>query len=122
MTDDLMMSDGVTAEIQRRLQNAEREMRLVALELDSNRATEVLVSQDAWKVHIDSLNRIIAHETEKMLTDPMDAHELGWRQGFIRAMRCLTKKQPFSPEEVAERQRKMQNLRDRITAERNLLD
>lgn len=120
--DNFAGEDGVTSEIRRRLQDAEREMRLVALELESNKSTETLVAQDCWKLLVASLERIVDHENERMLTEPLTEHELGWRQGFIRALRCIIKKQPFSPEEVARRQAKMQNLANAIADNRKLLD
>lgn len=107
-----------------RQQVAEREhkIREILLDLETDKAIRELQSTNGWKQLAESLRAMEKSQTEKLLEMRMDPQELGRRQGFVRALRILSRQAPLSEQEIALRKSECSLLVDRNDADMRILN
>lgn len=107
-----------------RQQVAEREhkIREILLDLETDKAIRELQSTNGWKQLTESLRAMEKSQTEKLLEMRMDPQELGRRQGFVRALRILSRQVPLSEQEIALRKSECSLLVDRNDADMRILN
>lgn len=105
---------------QQQLAQCEQKARDIALDLEVDAARRSLLDQEGWKKLQSRMGELLDQETERLLVLRMDGYQLGARQGFIRALRLLSREKPLSEAELAERRNEGKVLIDRIRELRDL--
>lgn len=87
--------------LKQQVADREHKIREILIDLEMDKAVRDLHGHPGWQHISKSVAGIVESETEKLLSNRMDAFELGRRQGFIRALRILGRQAPLSDQEVA---------------------
>lgn len=114
-------ADGFFTGFKQKLAEAERTIAKTELSLAMASATQALWSNAIFQRLLKDCDGLVASETEKLISRRHSEYELGYRQGYIQALRELAKSKPMSEADRLALETSLTPLREEVTRLKNVL-